>query len=391
MSIAMELDNVGSYRPYNMNLVRQRSSACRFKVISTFSGGGGSSTGYRLAGGAVLGANEFVPEAARTYRSNYPDCHVNTDDIRKLLHSTTALTQFLSMSGTARGALDLLDGSPPCCQFSTAGSGISDQGVMRAYSDVRQNHIATLAHDFAELAIEVNPKTIVMENVPQILTTGSEIFEGVRRRLRVRYFTSARVLSAHEYGVPQKRRRAFLVGIRHDVAKQVGIHSDDDVQRVFPTQTTRISTIRDAFAGLKQSPRDMHVYVKSARMSSLGGLIGRLPKEPAKNTKLAHISPGETKHFSLVRTSWDLPAPTLTASGQKPNGLTGVCHPLYDRKFTIPELKRLSGLPDDFILTGTVSQAAERICRMVPPPLTAALAESIYENVLEPYRVANER
>ncbi len=376
------------YRPYKMDLVRERSSARKFTVISTFSGGGGSSTGYRLAGGAVLGANEFVPEAARTYRSNYPDCHLDTRDIRELIRSSATLDIFLAKSGTTRGQLDLLDGSPPCCQFSSVGSGITDQDVMRSYSDVRQSHIATLAHDFAEFAIEVDAKTVVMENVPEILTTGSEIFAGVIRTLGARYFTQAKILVAHDHGVAQKRRRAFLVGIRHDVGKKVGIHSDRDVGTVFPIPTASNPTIRDALADLDQSSMDVAPYAKSARTSSLAGLIRKLPKEPARNTKLCHVSPGETKHFSLVRTSWDLPAPTLTASGQKPNGLTGVCHPLHDRKFTIPELKRLSGLPDDFILTGTMSQAAERICRMVPPLLTAALAESIYEKVLKPYGAA---
>ena len=52
---------------------------------------------------------------------------------------------------------------------------------------------------------------------------------------------------------------------------------------------------------------------------------------------------------------------------------------------TLPELKRLTALPDDFVLTGTLSQAAERVCRMVPPLLTKAIAESVYYKVLLPY------
>ncbi len=73
-------------------------------------------------------------------------------------------------------------------------------------------------------------------------------------------------------------------------------------------------------------------------------------------------------------------------TGQHPSGLSGAIHPEEDRKFTLPELKRLFGLPDDFILTGTVAQAAERICRMVPPALTEAIGKSVYERVLQPYK-----
>jgi site-specific DNA-cytosine methylase len=61
------------------------------------------------------------------------------------------------------------------------------------------------------------------------------------------------------------------------------------------------------------------------------------------------------------------------------------------RKFTVRELKRLFGLPDDFIMTGTLGQAAERICRMVPPFVTRAIAESVFERVLQPYQKAISR
>ena len=96
--------------------------------------------------------------------------------------------------------------------------------------------------------------------------------------------------------------------------------------------------------------------------------------------------PGYTKNYTLTRCSWDKPAPTMVVSGQRPDGLTGAIHPEKDRKFTLPELKRLTALPDDFVLTGTLGQAAERVCRMVPPLLTKAIAESVYEKVLQPFK-----
>lgn len=120
--------------------------------------------------------------------------------------------------------------------------------------------------------------------------------------------------------------------------------------------------------------------------TSLGKLIRLLPKNPDKPTRLGHVIPGYTKHYTLTRCAWDKPAPTMVVSGQRPDGLTGAIHPDRDRKFTLPELKRLTALPDDFVLTGTLGQAAERVCRMVPPLLTKAIAESVYENVLKPYQ-----
>lgn len=371
---------------YGMEAVRLRSAEARFNVISTFSGGGGSSIGYRLAGGQVLGANEFVPEAARTYKANFPDTHLDMRDIRAILSTPNALEEYLSLAGTAPGEPDCFEGSPPCCQFSSVGSGISDQDVMRSYSDTRQKHIATLPHDWAQFALGVNAKTVVMENVPEIMTAGAEILAGVIRVLESNYLVKVEVLAARDFGVPQRRRRAFLIGVRRDVAARLGMSQSEDMLPIFPQPTSHAVSIREAFTDLVQSAKDVLPFVTSARTTGLGTLISKLPKEPLKHTRLRHVSPGETKHFTLVRTSWDLPSPTLTASGQKPNGLTGVAHPLFDRKFTIPELKRLTSLPDDFALTGTLSQAAERICRMVPPFLTAAVADSIYRNILEPLR-----
>lgn len=370
------------YRPYDMDLVRRRSSANKFTVVSTFSGGGGSSTGYRLAGARVIAANEFVPEAARTYSTNFADSHLDPRDIRDL---NRFLDTFKKDINIETGELDLIEGSPPCSEFSSVGSGISDQGTPKNYSDTKQKHIATLMHDWADTVLGLEPKTIAMENVPEILTTGGEIFEGACCVLRAKYYVHAQVLASNEFGVPQRRRRAILIGIRHDVAKSVGISTDKDVARVFPTPPNTVVTIRGALSELRQSATDVYPFEKAVRISALAELIAKIPKEPSKHMRLRNVSPGETRHFTLVRSSWDLPSLTLTASGQKPNGLTGVFHPLHDRKFTIPELKRLASLPDDFVLTGTLSQAAERICRMVPPLLTAAIGESIYEKVLKPY------
>jgi site-specific DNA-cytosine methylase len=101
--------------------------------------------------------------------------------------------------------------------------------------------------------------------------------------------------------------------------------------------------------------------------------------------KLCHVGLGSDSRYTLVRSDWDLPAPTLTASGQQPDGRCGVLHPAEHRKFSIPELKRLFGLPDDYVFTGSLADAAEPLGNMVPPFLTRALAERVYELVLRPY------
>ena len=103
-----------TYKPYYMKDVLDNSSKELFNVISTFAGGGGSSTGYRLAGGKILCVNEFVEAAIDTYKSNYPNTPILPDDIKKLKGE-----DFLKMAGIQKGDLDILDGSPPCSAFSS--------------------------------------------------------------------------------------------------------------------------------------------------------------------------------------------------------------------------------------------------------------------------------
>jgi DNA-cytosine methyltransferase len=389
----VRLSGIEAYRPYVMSDVMSASAARKFTAISTFAGGGGSSTGLRLAGGKIALVNDFVPEAARTYKTNFPDCVVDQRDIREISKNDETVAAFLALAGLKRGELDVLDGSPPCCEFSTAGRGIGDQDVLRHYSDVKQSNIASLIFDLIDLVFRAQPKVFICENVPAFESRGAEVFHRAMRALRFptsefgrAYYANWAVLSASDYGVPQKRKRLFIIGIRKDVAEAIGIHSNEAVRDVFPAATQVGVSIRSAFTDLKQTNADVWPWTRSTMVSSLGGLIRLLPKNPTKPTRLSHIYPDYKKHYTLTRCSWDKPAPTMVVSGQRPDGLTGAVHPEKDRKFTLPELKRLTALPDDFVLTGTLGQASERVCRMVPPLLTKAIAESVYEKVLQPYK-----
>ena len=174
------------YVPYNLQDVYDASAQNKFTVISTFAGGGGSSTGYRLAGGKVLVVNEFVEEAQETYKQNYPETHILPGDIKKLNGK-----DFLDASGLKVGEVDILDGSPPCSAFSVAGklshniheeeridlfgnvtiekvSGKHSDGwnQTKNYSDGKTvENIEDLFFEFLRVAEEIKPKVIIAENV----------------------------------------------------------------------------------------------------------------------------------------------------------------------------------------------------------------------------------
>jgi DNA (cytosine-5)-methyltransferase 1 len=381
------------YRPFTMDDVRRASAARRFTVVSMFAGGGGSCIGFHLAGGHVALASEFIPEAARTYAINFPGTMVDTRDIREVMADATSIDAFLARAGLRPGEFDILNGSPPCCEFSTAGRGPSDQNELRSYSDTRQRAMATLILDFFKLAWHARPRVVIGENVPALASRYGTFFQGALDTLRFAdeshshrlYYVNSAVLSASGFGVPQERRRLFFIAVRRDVAEAVGIRHDCDVLALFPEPSDFPVNIRSALVGLQQSRAEVDPWYRAAMTRSIARWIEHLPPNPRRRLKLKDVGFTAESRFSLERCAWDLPAPTLAVTGQGPNGLSGAIHPEANRKFTIPELKRLFGLPDDYALTGTLAQAAERICRMVPPRVMQAIAERIYERVLRPH------
>jgi DNA (cytosine-5)-methyltransferase 1 len=139
---------------------------------------------------------------------------------------------------------------------------------MKAYSDRQQKDISSLPFEFARFALIARPKVVVMENVPALASRGKAIFDSLIEMLSADYVVASRVLSASDFGVPQKRRRLFVLGIRKDVAEAVEIRSELDVSRLFPNPTHTTATVRDAFADLNQSAEDVRPWIMSARTRS---------------------------------------------------------------------------------------------------------------------------
>lgn len=380
------------FAPYTMDDVSRQSSKELFTVVSTFAGGGGSSTGYKLAGGKVLAANEFVPEAVETYKQNYPDTIVDSSDIRRITGSKKeGVLSWFRAFGVEQGELDILDGSPPCATFSKAtGKREEDREKHLAkgkkYSEVEQDRIGMLIHDYVYLANCILPKVCILENVPEI--GSSTVFHDALRRLRGSgYFVEFKRLKAHHYGVPQRRERMFVIGVRKDICEKIGIKEEVEIKKLFPIGSSYAPSVSDALSTLELNERDKQEIAlirQSIRKTASYEIIRAIPKNPARPSRLhEHYKGFKNFYFNTYRCAWGEPAPTITQSGNQLGGRGGICHPEEDRTYTIRELKRLSALPDDFKLTGTFNQQAERIGRMVPPLMTTAIAESLFENVLK--------
>ncbi len=333
-----------------------------FLAASTFSGCGGSSLGYRMAGFRVGYANEFVPAARETYAANaMPHTFVDGRDIR----SVTA-SDVLEKLGAKSGALDLFDGSPPCASFSTSGSGSKGWGNVRKYSDTEQR-TDDLFFEFLRLVDGIRPKTFVAENVAGLVRGVAVGYfnEILSRSKALGYRVAARLLDAQWLGVPQQRTRIIFVGVREDLGLEPP-HPE---------------------------PWEFRYSLGDACPWMLDGSDGPEPRDGPDISRYA-IGPewekcreGEQsdRYFNLIRASRAKPSPTILASHGAP-GIAGVCHPTERRKFSIPEVRRVCSFPDDFVLTGTREQQWERMGRAVPPLMMKAIGAAVRDEVLIPYR-----
>ncbi len=374
------------YIPYEMQDVGIAESKNLFNVISTFAGGGGSSTGYRLAGGRILAINEFVEEARNTYHANFPHTLIIPDDIKKLSGK-----DFLEPFDMKPGQLDILDGSPPCSAFSVAGKLSHGKGgkhsdgwgQTKKYSDDQiVENIEDLFFEFLRVADDIKPKVIVGENVKG-LTIGEakEYFNRINNEFtNIGYDVSAKVLDSKHFGVPQTRARTIFIGVRQDITSKIGL-TFMNIASIFPSENKELVSLEEGLEGLEINEEEAKwLEEKWQNTAYYKATSSLMPTDPEK--VLSGDDYGQkSKHFNMKRASRFKPAPTVTAMG---SGATnaGTIHWNVQRKLTIKELKRIMSLPDDFKLTGTFNQQAERCGRMVPSLMMKAIAESVYEKVL---------
>lgn len=338
-----------------------------YNVISTFSGGGGSSLGYKMAGYHVIWANEFIPEARETYKANHPKTILDGRDIRKIDPK-----EVLKTIGMVPGEIDLLDGSPPCCAFSTAGARERGWGKTHKYSDSAQANIEDLFFEYIRFIHEIKPKVFVAENVSGLVKgTAIGYFKMIIRAMKAEgYNVSARLLNAAYLGVPQKRERLIFIGVRSDLKKAPA----------FPKPLLCLYTVRDALENVKNDKAELEYRNEEFKKYAFGRVLEKIPLNPAKPISGSSIMNGS--YFNLIRESMFAPCSTICQAGGQGGGAT-VCHPTENRKFTTAEIKRLMSLPDDYVLTGTIGQKWERAARMVPPVMMMHIAKTIQEKILD--------
>lgn len=310
--------------------IRRATGTSGLTVASLFAGAGGSSLGYRLAGYDVRYASELDRRALGTYSLNMASgTTLDSRDVR-----TIRGDDIVAAVGRAP---DVLDGSPPCQDFSLVG---------------RRNlegQNATLYYEFVRLVGEIRPRAFCAENVAGFANGASYTrhFLPILCALRGQgYLVEARTLDASWLGVPQARKRIVLIGLRDDE----GVHPAE----AFPRKRARQTVMRDV---LPEVTRLVRPAGEEIRAEQYGWY--REQTWPASG-----------------------PAPTVTACGVANLWASRVWVELQSgelRRLTVDELKVLSGFPADFGIPAKTDVAGvwRMLGNAVPPPMAQAWAEGV--------------
>ena len=330
----------------NAQTVDQKYQKNNFTVVSTFSGCGGSSTGYRMAGGKILLAVEIDNNAVETYKANYPNTQIYHGDINKL-----SVERVFELTGIKPGELDVLDGSPPCQGFSTAGS--------RNFCDNRNQ----LFRQYVRLLRGLKPKTFIMENVSGMVKGNMKlIFAEILTELKQSgYRVTAKLHNAMYFGVPQSRKRMIFIGVRDDL-KLTPVH---------PKPFTNPIPVKSALEGC---PLDEKHYISSTKAKYLWN------KCKAGECFSKYHPKGH--YFGLTKINPLKPSPTVLKTVMV-DGSSGLFHWSEPRLLTISELKRISTFPDNYIFVGKFKDQWARIGNSVPPLLMKHIAETVKTEILE--------
>ncbi len=298
-------------------------------IVSLFSGAGGLDLGFVQAGHKVIWANDLFEDAVKTYRLNLGD-HI-------------VFRNIYDIPSEEIPEPDIVIGGFPCQGFSVANTG--------RHEDDERN---TLYMEMIRVIRDKSPKYFLAENVKGILSLGKgQVFQNIMSDFRsLGYNVQYRLLNAADYGVPQKRFRVIIVGVRNDLHQKF-IYPEPTHAESETMFCQRWVSVAEAFEGIPDPdiPNKIPNHVYSKYKINFNGYLGHRPINP------------------------DKPAPTVTARGDSKGGVVILPHPNGLRRMTCRELATIQSFPLDYQFVGGISSVCRQIGNAVPPRLARAVAE----------------
>lgn len=337
------------------------------RLAELFCGAGGIGVAAKLAYVAGIGiehvwATDYDKDACATYNENLKPLKIICEDIRKL--------EFQKL--LKYGAIDCLTFGFPCNDFSTVGE---QKGMDGSFGSL---------YEYCVHALQIfNPKYFIAENVSGLKSANdgkafSHILNAFKKSGRG-YKLFPHLYHFEEYGVPQKRRRIIIVGIRNDVNIDFKIPSPAPFAELDVSVKTALLNIPEDASNNEQTTQSAIVverlkYIKEGE----NAFTARIPAHLQLNVKGAKISQ------IYKRLKANEPAYTITGSG---GGGTHVYHYSENRALTNRERARLQTFSDDFVFLGSKESVRKQIGMAVPPRGVKVIFEALLKSILgEPYK-----
>ncbi|AFY37844.1 DNA-cytosine methyltransferase [[Leptolyngbya] sp. PCC 7376] len=375
-------------------------------VLDVFCGAGGMSLGFQRAGCKILGGIDHNPHAVTTHHQNFPKCKLKLEatDIRTL--------EDLPSLNLQPREVDILIGGPPCQVFSRVGLGKMKHDLKW---DIEKDHRNFLYKEYVRFVDYYQPFFFVMENVDN-LANKKELLSTILDELAAcGYKVEYEVLDSSKFGVPQRRRRIFLIGVRSDLLWEP-IFPKPSGQKAFsvgdaisdlPELKPIILSLKSKSRGPRQKDCDLlyrgepeSIYQQKMRRHNgdrvrnhlcrahndkdleifktlkQGGKYRDLPEEMMRY----RVDIFDDKYHRLY---WDKPSWTLTAHMRK--DCLAYIHPLQTRSISVREAARIQSFPDNFVFQAPMTRMFELIGNSVPPLLAEAVAKPIVKLIRRYY------
>ena len=349
------------------------------RVIDLFAGVGGLSLGFKMVGFDIVLANEFDESIAKSYKYNHPETEVIVEDITKISHKDV-FTKF-------KENIEVVIGGPPC-------QGFSQKGQRKSINDDRNY----LFKQFVEVVKYVQPKYFVMENVPNLLTTEGGYFkeEIITLFESLGYKLSTGILNAADFGVPQNRRRAIIIGklgltavpepeklnnkvtIWDAISDLSYLESGEGLE----CDTYKLSAESDYQKQMREGSDKLFNH-KATKHSDLA--LERLKMIPPNSGR--EVLPKEHLTKSIYSGTWsrmikDDQSVTITTRFDTPSS-GKFTHPYLHRAITVREAARIQSFPDNFRFLGTKGSQMKQVGNAVPPLLAKEIALTIMNDIME--------
>ena len=345
------------------------------KVLDLFSGVGGFSYGFEMCGDFnIIGAIEYDKEIAGSMKLNHKDADLFIGDIRKI--SPVDVKNKI-------GGVDVIIGGPPCQGFSLKGQ--------RGGMEDERNFLFKAYLKYVNF---FKPEYVVMENVPNILTDHGGFFKNkiIKELEGLGYNVSYGILDASDFGVPQKRRRAFFIS---SLKQKIELPTSN--KKIKNTVWDAISDLAYLESGEGSVKSDYRFKPKSSYQKQMRKGSKKLFNHIAtKHKKIAidrlkRIPPEKGKEYlnekitSTFGETWgrlikkELSPTIVTRFDTPSNGKNS--HPFLNRAITPREAARLQSFPDIFVFHGSKTSICTQIGNAVPPLLGKAIANNIKNSI----------